>query len=233
MRIFASQGLHDRERPNTVAAFRAAAELGVDGIELDVRRTRDGVLVVHHNPIARGTAIHNAAYRELPSYIPTLEDVFDAVPELLINVEIKNYQHESEVTYDDTGTFARTLCAAIGAATRSRRVTVSCFDLATCDVVRTHSDDINVGWLLWDVDFETSISTAVSHGFHAVHPRTDAVTPRAVALAHRAGLSIAAWTATRRADVAALLEWEVDDLITDEPAAGLARRQSWVEETST
>jgi glycerophosphoryl diester phosphodiesterase len=47
--VFAHRGLHVAERENTLAAFRAAVELGVDGVELDVRRTIDGFLVVHHD----------------------------------------------------------------------------------------------------------------------------------------------------------------------------------------
>ena len=44
-------------RENTVAAFAAARELGADGVELDVRRTADGVLVVHHDSRADGLGL--------------------------------------------------------------------------------------------------------------------------------------------------------------------------------
>ena len=37
------------EGKNTVLSFEAALESGCDGVELDVRMTRDGVLVVHHD----------------------------------------------------------------------------------------------------------------------------------------------------------------------------------------
>ena len=39
---------------NTVAAFARARELGADGVELDVRRSADGVLIVHHDPEIAG-----------------------------------------------------------------------------------------------------------------------------------------------------------------------------------
>ena len=35
-------------RQNTVGAFAIAIEHGADGVELDVRRTRDGAMIVHH-----------------------------------------------------------------------------------------------------------------------------------------------------------------------------------------
>ena len=41
---------------NTLPAFERALELGVDAIELDVHLTRDGIAVVHHDPMPRATA---------------------------------------------------------------------------------------------------------------------------------------------------------------------------------
>src|ERR1044072_5481094 len=47
--IVAHQGDHSAARANTIEAFRAAIASGADMIELDVRRTADGVLVIHHD----------------------------------------------------------------------------------------------------------------------------------------------------------------------------------------
>src|SRR3990172_3063349 len=41
-------------RENTIPSFEAALEAGCDGVELDVRMTQDGVLVVHHDSVAQG-----------------------------------------------------------------------------------------------------------------------------------------------------------------------------------
>ena len=48
--VIAHRGASRAERENTVAAYRRAGEMGADAVELDVRRTTDGVLVVHHDP---------------------------------------------------------------------------------------------------------------------------------------------------------------------------------------
>lgn len=76
-----------RELPeNTLPAFARAIERGADGIELDVHTTRDGVVVVHHDPaLASGEVIaqtdwHERGVRGLESSpwvgVPTLADVF-------------------------------------------------------------------------------------------------------------------------------------------------------------
>ncbi|MCB0955889.1 MAG: glycerophosphodiester phosphodiesterase, partial [Ilumatobacter sp.] len=72
---------------NTVAAFRRAGEMGADAVELDVRRTADGVLVVHHNPhLADGRLIATTANRDLPPTVPTLGEALDACEGMWVNV---------------------------------------------------------------------------------------------------------------------------------------------------
>ncbi|MGH2474893.1 MAG: glycerophosphodiester phosphodiesterase, partial [Candidatus Limnocylindrales bacterium] len=64
---------------NSVAAFRAAWEVGADGVELDVRRLADGALAVHHDPtLDDGRRLLDLAVRELPDGIATLPPVLDA-----------------------------------------------------------------------------------------------------------------------------------------------------------
>ena len=70
--VFAHRGFHLAERENTLAAFAAALEIGVDGVELDVRRTLDGVLVVHHDPDVGSLDIALSTRSDLPEYVPTL-----------------------------------------------------------------------------------------------------------------------------------------------------------------
>jgi glycerophosphoryl diester phosphodiesterase len=55
--VIAHRGAHDAAPENTVAAFERAIALGVDLIELDVRRSGDGQLVVYHDAEVDGTAV--------------------------------------------------------------------------------------------------------------------------------------------------------------------------------
>ena len=48
-RIFGHRGASGYAPENTIEAFRLAAEMGADGVELDVQMTRDGELVVAHD----------------------------------------------------------------------------------------------------------------------------------------------------------------------------------------
>jgi glycerophosphoryl diester phosphodiesterase len=87
--IIAHRGA-SRDRPeNTLAAFVRAVELQADAVELDVHVTRDGHLVVHHDPTATGPdgrrALHTLTLAEVAAFrvggepIPTLAAVIAAV----------------------------------------------------------------------------------------------------------------------------------------------------------
>ena len=109
---YAHRGLHDGEKPeNSLAAFRAAVEAGF-GIELDVRLSSDGVLMVFHDDtlermvgikskVADLTASELSALRLLDSNegIPTFDEVLDAVGgRVPLLVEIKEDQGDHAVS---------------------------------------------------------------------------------------------------------------------------------------
>ena len=90
---------------NSLGAFEAAHRLGVDQLELDVRRTRDGELVIHHDPkLADGRKLAEVDYRDLPllpdgQRIPTLAQVaqFARTSGARLAVELKEEGYEREV----------------------------------------------------------------------------------------------------------------------------------------
>ena len=49
IKLVAHRGHSEKFPENTLAAFKAARDLGADAIELDVHLTQDGQLVIHHD----------------------------------------------------------------------------------------------------------------------------------------------------------------------------------------
>ena len=77
--VIAHRGASKAAPENTVEAFALAGRMGADAVELDVRRTRDGALVVHHNPdLPDGRLIRDVDAADLPSSVPTLGAALDA-----------------------------------------------------------------------------------------------------------------------------------------------------------
>src|SRR3984957_19558172 len=99
--VIAHRGASREAPQNTPAAFEAAIAMGADAVELDVRRTSDGVLVVHHNASRRGVPValmtHAALIRRSRNEPPTLETVLDlCAGRVAVDVEIKEPGFEAE-----------------------------------------------------------------------------------------------------------------------------------------
>ncbi len=99
--IYAHRGASAELPENTMAAFRRAAELGVDALELDLHATRDGVLVVSHDPDGQRRAgvaarIGDLTFAEVQRWdvgsgerLPRFEDLVSEFPRLALNVDLK------------------------------------------------------------------------------------------------------------------------------------------------
>jgi glycerophosphoryl diester phosphodiesterase len=216
--IFAHRGLHKKERENTAAAFVAARLEGADGVELDVRLTVDGALVVHHDPVCEGLVISKTRQRDLPSYVATLDDALEACEGLKVNVEIKNSRARGETFYDETGNLARDVVRSVQQVQWTDCVIISCFDQATCAAARSFDADIDVGWLLWKADYASALTQSHILGFTAVHPHYKSVDEALMLRARELDLAVNTWTVNSRRSLRHMAILGVDCIITDEPA---------------
>lgn len=110
--IIAHRGGAQESTENTIGAFQRAAKIGADGIETDIRLTRDGVVVVYHDdyfgrveglaPTQRTRLVSDLTYSELSKStlvpvgedtggrrVPTLDELLGNVRRVLLNIEIK------------------------------------------------------------------------------------------------------------------------------------------------
>jgi glycerophosphoryl diester phosphodiesterase len=79
--VIGHRGFRARYPENTVSGVRAALAAGSDGVEVDVRLTRDGVWVCHHDRANRGLQVGQHTWRELGRWgVNSLEAVLDEVP---------------------------------------------------------------------------------------------------------------------------------------------------------
>lgn len=196
--------------------------MGVAGVELDVRRSADGILVVHHDPSAEGQVIAHSKATNLPDYVPTLESAMATLAGIAVNVEIKNSTARGEPGYDETGAFARQVVDYLHGSGFTDSVSISCFDLRTCVHVRTHDTAIYVAWLLWHQAMDAATVEAYTLGFNALNPNYKQVTPAGVEFAREHGLELNVWTVNAKKDLLAMEGLGVTSVITDEPALALA-----------
>jgi glycerophosphoryl diester phosphodiesterase len=215
MKIFAHRGASATKRENTIEAFVEARRLGADGVELDVRRSADGALVVHHDPDVPGLGpIVELTVARIPPDLPLLEAALMACDPLEVNIEIKNLPHEGD--YDAADTVAARVAHLVVELDLARRVIVSSFNLATVDAVRRAEPDLATGWLTPSLsDAGRALVTAAEHGHTALHPHHSGVTQPLVAEAHRLGLAVNTWTVDDPARMVELAAWGTDAVITN------------------
>jgi glycerophosphoryl diester phosphodiesterase len=215
-RVFAHRGDATTAKENTLAAFVAAVTVGADGVELDVRRSADGALVVHHDAHLDGIgAIAELRVRDLPDDVALLSDAVEVLDPLLVNVEIKN--DPDEPGHDATGSLGHDVVALLDELGELDRVVISSFDLPTLDAVRQASASVATGWLLgYAADPRAAVDVAIAHAVSALHPWVLTVDVDVVAAAHSAGLEVATWTVNARHDLEQMASLGVDSVITDD-----------------
>ncbi len=228
----AHRGARMQAPENTLPAFRLAAELGADGIELDVQLSKDGALVIMHDfnvdkttnghgPVASMTLTElkaldagshfSAEFAGTP--IPTLQEVFSALgPVLLINVELKS------MVLKDNGLEAEVI-RVIEDFGLQDRVLLSSFNPFSLMRAYRINPKIKRG-LLWATDLPFYLRwlwfKSLTHR-DMFHPQWDATTPQMVQKEHALGHLVNVWTCNEPEGMRKMLALGVDAIMTDYP----------------
>ncbi len=228
---------------NTIESFRMALEMGADILELDVHGTRDGTVVVCHDPtvdrttegqgpIARMTLAElaklDAGHRWSPDgkihpwrgqgiRIPTLLELVETFPGAPLNIEIKQ---EAPSIVDD-------VVKLLKVHGREPIVNLAAEKPEIMHAIRASAWRGATGYSLEDAlafmdalardrwkEYEPpGIALQVPERWHDV----DLVTEAFVHAAHAAGVEVHVWTVNHRADMDRLLDLGVDGIVTDFP----------------
>jgi len=226
--VLGHRGASRRARENTLEAFLLARELGADGVELDVRRSADGVLVVHHDPALDGLGVLAERpfdeLRRAAPWIPTLAESLDVLDGVLVNVEVKCLPHEPDA--DPAHEVARAVVEEIHRRDLASHVIVSSFWLETVDAVRGLDREIATAWLTGGQAPAAAAPVAAAHGHGWLNPDTDSVLAdapdAALRAAHDAGVRVGVWTVDDPEEVRRLADAGVDAVITNVPDVAIA-----------
>jgi glycerophosphoryl diester phosphodiesterase len=216
---------------NTLPAFELAADMGADGIELDVHRSKDGELVIVHDFTVDNTtdgegAVSEMTLAELKSLdagswfdvkfmgaqIPTLDEVFDAVGhKMFINIEIKSLPPL------DNG-LEELVANKIDDYGLAERVIVSSFNPIAIRRFRQIAPHVATGFLTAP-ESVSFVKQEMLDGltYDALHPYFELADADYVASAKKGGYRINTWTVNDPEQAIALCDLGVDGIITDYP----------------
>jgi glycerophosphoryl diester phosphodiesterase len=223
--VYAHRGDRSRAQDNTLEAYGLAVEAGADGIEMDVRRTSDDVLVMNHDDRASGfppiVEMTFADVRQQIPSMPTLIETLAAIPQhVWLNVEIKNFPDEADFE-EARHTVERTMDTIVEHDNLAR-ILLSSFDPVTMQrAAEVHPEMLRAQLIRLPYDLEVGIAAALSQGADAVNPELSHLTsdPAAkIESIHQAGLKTIVWKVNEPQDIAMLFHAGADGVITDDPA---------------
>lgn len=208
-------------RENSVDAIRAARILGADGVEIDVRMTLDGHLVLAHDPEANGLLIAQTEFHALrrEGWIALLDDGLAETSGLIVDLEMKG-------PVQDPGALIKALGKTIPRWS-DRRFLLTSFWVQILVEAQAAIPGIPVGILTsaaFDDDGSGALKVASESGFGCILPSSASVSEELIDQAHSAGVSVIAWTENDVERFITLEHWGIDGVITDRPRDLLGRR---------
>jgi glycerophosphoryl diester phosphodiesterase len=217
--VWGHRGWPTRYPDNTAAGIRAAATVA-EGVEIDVRRSADGRLVLSHDPEIAGHVVAASPWSTLAEiaidgHAPALlEEVLD-VP-VTLDLEVKN--DPTEPGFDPT----HRLALEVAAHAREGDVVTS-FWWPSMDAVRESTSAAATG-LLFEapVDPIAAIRHAVDRGHHSVAPHHALIDVVLMQVARSEGIEVVAWTVDDAREAIRLAELGVAAIITNRPGELIA-----------
>lgn len=198
---------------NTLDAFQAALDAGLDGVEWDVRRLKDGTLVLHHDVhLTDGRLLTQLLPQDLPKHIPTLAAGLDWASQTgaYINVELK-----FESFWPDDR--VRRTLLEIQQHHLGHKAIISSFMPTFLWTARKIAPDIPRALLIHRRYPLILHSVMRWTGCQTLHPIHTVLDEEFMQQAKRAGWKINAWTVNDTNEIQRLTQLGVDGLIGDVP----------------
>ena len=230
---------------NTIAAFSRAFADGADGIEFDVRLSRDQVPVVIHDASLKRTGLRDAVVRELNSTglaqcdvgswfstrdpagtyagekLPLLSQVFEVFRE-----SRKHFYVEMKCETGEGDKLAEQIVRLTRAAGMDDRVVVESFDLAAIAAVKRHDAGVRTA-ALFEPKLSQPISTirrskmidaALAAGAEEIALHHTLASDRLVQKSREAGLEVVVWTVDDARWIERARSLDIKALIANDPA---------------
>jgi glycerophosphoryl diester phosphodiesterase len=251
IQVHGHRGARAMRPENTLPAFEYAIAQGVDALELDMAVTKDGVLVVSHDPELRGpvctgpkdrAVIHELTLAEVRQWdcgakqnplfatqqivpgtkMPTLDEVLALAPKGKFLFNIETkISPQRPELAPPPMEFAKLVLAAIRKHRLESRVVLQSFDFRTLQAMKELAPEIRRSALYAGAP-RSFVEIGREAGAQIVSPEYHLVTPEQVKAAHAAGMEVLPWTPNKPDEWSRLADAGVNGIITDDPAGLIA-----------
>ncbi|MBC9251362.1 glycerophosphodiester phosphodiesterase [Pseudomonas alcaligenes] len=232
--IYGHRGAKGEAPENTLASFQQCLAHGVTRCELDLHLSRDGQLMVIHDPTLkrttgrRGKVVeHDAADLvgydarqggpgwKTPCPIPTLEQLFEHCPFEHWQLEVKS---ASRVRAARTVLAIKELAERFGLIDK---VTVTSSSREVLRALKRLTPELSRG-LVAEYNWLDPLKVAAHYGCSMLALNWTLCTPERLLRAQKAGLHVTVWTVNEPALMRRLADFGADSIITDFPGLAVA-----------
>jgi len=207
----AHRGASVYEHENTLKAFQKAIDIQADAIELDVRKTKDNVLVVHHDVSIKSykTVISKLNYFEIQEFnssskyhIPTLEEVLQLCKnKISLDIELKEVGYETLVVDVALKYFDK------------ENILFTSFMKKSLEAIKKYDNDINCGFLF----DKPIIPKLIPKDVEFLLPRSSLCKLGYLKLLQQLGKPIIVWTVDRIDKKEKFITQNIFGIITNDP----------------
>lgn len=231
--IFAHRGASAHAPENTLAAFKLAASLHADGVEFDIKFTKDKEIIIIHDATVERTTTGKGKVKDLTceeiqrldidnsfseqfhgEKIPRLIDVLNVLPEsLLFNIEITNYT----TIFDGLASAVAKMVQELGIG---ERVLFSSFNPFNLISTKRVAPEIPVALLALPGNAGSFNRSRLMRGVapNYINPYFSDIVDQFVEKQHQNNRKVIAWTVNDVNEIIRLFDQGVDGIITDDPS---------------
>jgi len=221
--ITAHRGSSSEAPENTIPAFEKAIEEGADYVEMDVRLTSDGELVLMHDPSTKRTTgvdklVCDSTYEELQQLdagaeypeeyagtkIPTLKDAIDTCKgKVMMNIELKTVRNDGELE--------KKVAELLRENHMEEQCIVTSFKQRSLVRIKKDDPDIVTGYI-----YSFGYSNRTNYeAMDVLSIDARYLTRQVVTGAHKKGIMVCAWTVNTSSEMRRMMAIGVDNIITD------------------
>ncbi|SFN26775.1 glycerophosphodiester phosphodiesterase family protein [Proteiniclasticum ruminis] len=225
LHVAAHRGDAVRAPENTLSAIESALDLGATLVEMDVQRTKDGVLVLHHDTSLLRMAgvpepVSFYTYEELSAFdvgagfseaftgerIPTLKEALLLVKGrggALLDVKVEDHEEET----------AKEILEILEDLEMKEHTYIQSFQYDFLRAIRAMDEKIQLGQIMYAA---LGRLEGLSVDFYTV--RKSMLTKNLIRRAHEAGRGVFVWVIETEEDLKQVLSYDVDGIITKDVA---------------
>ncbi len=223
---YAHRGASSYAPENTMSSFKKAFQLGSNGIELDLQKTKDGKLVIFHDKEidkkSNGTGkISDYTYNELLELdfgswfgkefknekIVLFEDFMKSVSDknLILAIELKEEGIEKDTL------------EIIDKYYNKANIFITSFLYNALSNIRKLDNNIKIGWLIGEDINKKNVSELIKISGNQICPPANLVSIEGIKLARENGLSVRLWGVSNEEIMERVYKFDIDGMTVNFP----------------